>query len=146
MPPRRASLRIIAWAVLPVLLAGPLLGVLHEASSRHRFCSEHGVVEEAGESKTGAEGEVASGRSAADSPAARGGLRSGNTEQDGAHARCALHTGTPPRATCPPRPVLVAWAPPPDLSPSPALELAPPTTPIVLLAPKTSPPSFDGLL
>lgn len=142
MTPRRDGLRLIAWGVLPALLAGPLLAVLHETESRHRFCSQHGVVEEAADAEVAGPGALAPAR-----PGAGPVLRGGEAVQDGGHARCAFHCGTPPRSACPSPLGVIALAPPPPI-PGPHLvaELAALGTQIVRFAPKTSPPGLDRLL
>jgi hypothetical protein len=139
MSSRCASLRIIAWSVLPVLLLGPLLGVLHEAEARHRFCSEHGVVEDVAGNTAAAFPRGAAG----DSAGTRLAFRGAGGEQDADHARCGFHTGTPPRVAFLP-PLAVATLAPPPLQTAPLSENLPtPTTPIVRYAPKTSPPALD---
>jgi hypothetical protein len=126
-----------------MLLAGPLLAALHEAEARHRFCNEHGVLEEVFEA---ADGEAS--RPGEDPALAAPGARlERGAEPEGGHARCAFHAGTRPRAACPAPPAVAALAPPFAVTaPSPTLDLAPAPTPIILFAPKTSPPSLDRSL
>jgi hypothetical protein len=137
MSARRASLRIVACGVLPVLLAAPLLAALHEAESRHRFCAQHGVLEDVAEKRAaGSEGVVAARAGAA--------LRGGEADPDAGHLRCALEGVTRPRMACPSPSSVTALAPPPPVLGSYATgNPAPPTTPVVRFAPKTSPPPLE---
>jgi hypothetical protein len=142
MSPRCASLRFIAWSVLPALLLGPLLGVLHEAEARHRFCSQHGVVEDVADDTTAAFPRGPGG----DSAGTRLALRGAGGEPDAGHARCGFHTGTPPRGACIPPLAVATVAPPPIQTAALPEDLPTATTPIVLYAPKTSPPALDWSL
>lgn len=137
MSARRASQRIIACGVLPVLLAAPLLAALHEAESRHRFCAQHGIVEDVAEKgAAGSEGVVAARPGAA--------LRVGEADPDAGHLRCALEGVTRPRMAWPSPVGVTALAPPPPARDSYATgNRAPPTTPVVRFAPKTSPPQLE---
>lgn len=128
----RAIHRVAAFAISLLWCAGPLLADLHAAAEVHRFCVEHGVIEEAGG------GAAVAGRGeAGGGPAARGEAESGPGHDECAFSELWRSGQTPAlqrfelvtREPAKERPALV----PPNPGERPVA--------LIRLAPKTSPPA-----
>jgi hypothetical protein len=120
--------RLAVYLVAAVWCATPLLSALHASVEAHRFCAEHGVIEE-----TSA---VAEGTApvSSDQPIARG------TDAGTSHEECAFHAsgrlqGPSGAVTSEASALEIPCAAPPRRS-DPVPQLA-----IVDYAPKTSPPA-----
>jgi len=122
----RAAHRLSAWVVVVLWCAAPLLAALHAGAEAHRYCAEHGAVEEAAEAAAGL-------------PADQAPLAQGTDDRASTHEDCSL---TP---FCRFGQLLaqVILAEAGDLEPGslPTPSVAPaPGVAVLVIAPKTSPP------
>lgn len=141
MSSSRPAIRATACAVLTVLLAGPLFGVVHELGARHHYCLEHGAIEETAAAAAGpvAEGEPHTG-GAREAPPQGTVARSASERPEHGHARCLFDPAAVPLAISGPDGVAVAAAAPPGVTawrPSPTRHHV---RLLLRFAPKTSPP------
>jgi hypothetical protein len=128
----RATHRLAALLVGLFWCAAPILAAVHANAEVHRYCAEHGMVEE------GREAGVAGGTSV--TPSADTAPSAGDASQDPPHDGCAF------ARVCRFGQVLasLALAAAGELDPAPIapLPVAQPAAPVAVLyvAPKTSPP------
>jgi hypothetical protein len=119
-----AALVAFAWAM------GPLLALAHEGEAPHRYCREHGALEEG---------------SAPSAPGARlpddGVAVAADAEADEAHEACLSSVALPRAVTCAPPAVTGACEAPTGDLPAPPHRDAVPASALWILAPKTSPPA-----
>jgi hypothetical protein len=125
---QHAAHRLSAFLVALLWCAAPVLSVLHASAEAHRFCAEHGVLEDAGREETD------------DTPAERGPVAAGQSDPSTSHEGCAF------ARFCRFGQVLAQLVLEPAgelehrLAVPPTLVIAPARVAIILIAPKTSPP------
>jgi hypothetical protein len=132
LPSLGAMYRLPAFTVALLWCAAPVLAVLHGHSGTevHRYCAEHGTLEDVAEGQVQAQAPAPDGNS----PTVRA------SEAQAAHRGCAFAPfcrfgDTLSRFQFEATGVLAATH-----VPAPAARLAPASIPVFVLAPKTSPP------